>query len=66
MAKAFIHTIGQVIDSLKYGQVAESEMGTYLTRKAYGFIWCEKDGTYHENNYLRISDITLDLRWNIL
>lgn len=59
-------TTGQMIDTLEHGQVAINDIGTCVTRKSYGFIWCKKDGSYNENKYFVVSDITIDMTWTIL
>lgn len=57
---------GEMIDLLKDGQLAKNNQGNFILRKSYGFIWCEEDGSYLENKYLPINDITLDMKWKLI
>jgi hypothetical protein len=64
--EVYPYTTGYIIDNLEIGQIAESNLYAYITRKSYGFIWCEKDGTFYENKYFYPNDITLDFKWRVL
>lgn len=60
-------TTGQMIDALREGDIAKNDIfGTYVTRKSYGFIWVNKDGSRMENQYFVISDMTIDAKWKII